>query len=366
MKRDGPEPQHTDKGELRKRDRELLDACLERLQANLPIEAEVLEGTHQDGHAFGADFELEFQLDGVRETFAVETKGNVRPQLVPPLVHQAHRLADRGRKLLVCAERIPAAAGRELRDHGIAYLDRGGNAFLRAPGWLVYIEGRQVAQRQRTPRKHTETQIRLLGEFLKNPKAGELLQTDLASRAGVALGAIGKRREELVQLGILDRVDKRLWALRDREKGLLRFAEGWAARVRPGLRPRTYRYIDTKTRPTGFVPEDQAAQQGYLIGGERAAGTLTGYLRTEHTTLHVPPQNRNLLAKDLGLVPDPGGTITLLDRFGQGDELQQGDRDRRALAHPLLIWAECQMVPNHRVAEVAQQMYERLLEQPHD
>jgi Transcriptional regulator, AbiEi antitoxin, Type IV TA system len=98
------------------------------------------------------------------------------------------------------------------------------------------------------------------------------------------------------------------------------------------------------------------------MGGERAAGHLTGGLRTEHATLHIPAGTQLAIAKALKLAPDADGPMTLLERFGKGDEYRFPDLPGVPLMHPILVWAECLMVPDERVTQVARQLHDQLLQ----
>jgi hypothetical protein len=340
-------------------ERDLVEACLEALRDTLPAEArdrtalKRTRGTQPDLH-------LELGVGGQAVPFAVEAKRTLRATHLGPLVHLARQLERRGEHLLVCAERIPDPLGKELRANEIAYLDRGGNAWMRAPGLFVLITGRRPVELRRGRHDLRGTEVRLLGVFLTYPPAEQARQTDLAQHAGIALGAVGRAREKLVRLGILDHVDKRRWQVRDRVQGLRRFGDGWAAVVRHKLDPRTYRLLeeggaDLEKRLANAGPELEC-----LLGGELAAAHLTHHLQTEHATLHVPAGRRQTVAKALKLVPDPGGPVTILDRYGRGDEHPLPVRAGVTFAHPLLVWAECLTVPDERVAQTAERLYDDL------
>lgn len=347
---------------LPKGERELVEQCMEALQRVVPIERWKCRWPVQtrDGQT---DALVELRLDGRPMEFALETKRGLRRAHVGPLAHLAHRIAKEGRDLVVCTERMPEAAGEALREAGIGYADLGGNAFLRAPGVYLHITGRPVAT-AKAQRALTGTEVRLLGVLLRDADAGEAVQKDLAARAGIALGAVGRARERLERARILTRMAKRKWRVTDREAGLRKFAEGWATVVRHKLHPKRYRRLGRERRGThlGRVLEKNFRDLECLLGGERAAALLTDDLHTDHATLHTPPENQKRVVKALDLVPDEEGPITLLDRYGQGDRLAL-PVPTAPMAHPLLVWAECMTIPDERVARIAGQLYERFLEE---
>src|SRR5690606_24329042 len=117
---------------------------------------------------------VEGEIDGARLAFDVEVHRNLRHEHLGPLVHRIKQLEAKGARPLVCTDRVPDPIGDELRAQGVAYLDRGGNAWLQAPGLRILITGRKPATgRTRRPGMRG-TDIRLLGEFLRNPEAGGL------------------------------------------------------------------------------------------------------------------------------------------------------------------------------------------------
>lgn len=351
---------------MKAQDQELIEQCLETLRVLGPVEKwkvrAVPDRATQEGAPPHVDGYLDLWIGGERHEWWVETKGLVRPLQVGPIAHVAHQLKQRGRRMLLCARRIPEKVGEELRKYNVAYIDEGGNAYLEAPGLFVFVTGRPAVANTVDRGKHlTGTEVRLLGVFLREPDAGKMVQTELAERAGIALGAVGRAREKLGKLHVLRKHGPRQWFVLDRERGLQQFAEGWAAN-RQRLRPRKYRTI-------GLDADDdlerklktEGARLGCLLGGERALGHFTRYLRTEQVTLHVPPEKRQVAVKALKLVPDDEGPITLVNRYGTGDE-NTGDVLRgMRLAHPLLVWAECQLVPDERVAQAAKQLFDDCL-----
>jgi hypothetical protein len=343
-------------------ERELVERCLAALERTVPLDKWKCTLLARIAGPM-IDARVELWLDGQRHDFVAEVRRGIRAAHVGPLAHRGHGLAQAGENFIVCADRIPDVRGQELREAGVGYLDFGGNAFLRGPGLCVLVAGRPpVVEKAQGALKGTV--VRLLGVFLRDPDAGEIIQKELAARAGIALGAVGRARERLEQVHVLTRVDNKRWRVTDREAGLRHFADGWAAVVRPKLHPTQYRRLGAERRGQEIerVLKKQRGDLGCLVGGERAAAMLTQGLRTAHATLHVRQAGRQVLARTLKLASDPVGTITLLDRYGEGDDFGLPRKLTPALAHPLLVWAECLTVPDERVAQVAAQLHERYLE----
>lgn len=341
--------------------RELVEACLEALKQAAPAKVRA-QWRPPAGGPPGAVAAVEVGLAGEPVRYAIEVRKTLAGPLVGPLVNLARQWKEAGTPMLLCTDRVTDKLGEELREEGVAYLDRGGNAHLPGPLLNILILGRQPAKIHRRRQNVKGTEARLLGVFLREPAAGEATQKELAGQAGIALGAVGAAREKLVDLGILDRRGERQWRLRDRELGLQRFAEGWAAVIRHKLEPKTFRMLRPEGR--GTLLEQLAAmdpEHGCLLGGELAAAGLTRFLDTEHATLHVPAGKRAAVATDLLLVPDANGNMTMLDRYGTGDQFEPRPRGGAAWIHPLWIWAECLTVPDDRVAQVARMVHDQYL-----
>ena len=344
-------------------ERELIEGCVQALREQVPVELRVygfeIAGTDPRARQ---DARAELKIEGRACNYVVEVKHALREQHVGPILHRALQLEELGERLLVCTTRVPRDVGQTFRENNIAYLDLGGNAFLRDEGVYIHVVGRRNIAITRGPKDLTGTDIRLLGVFLRDEDAGEVTLTELAERAGVAIGAVGKGRERLVELRVLERAAKKQWRVVNREEGLRRFAEGWATKVRHKLKPRGFRMLNAK----GKGDLEQRAKKkmpglGCLLGGERAAAHMVRFLKTDHATLHVVPGTAQQVAGALLLAPDENGPIVILDRYGRGDEQVQPRRPAFPLAHPLLVWAECMVVPDERVAQVARVLSDKYL-----
>lgn len=340
---------------------DLVERCLHALGQLIPIESWTHSLDSDDSPGQGLDGTLHLTVDGAEYAFAVEAKRSIGNAGIGPVVQRARTLAEKGVSVVLCTTRVNEGVGQELRKASVGYLDLGGNAHLVANGLRVLVEGRRPVTRDKMGRTGLRgTEARLLGVFLRDHDAGELTQQELANRAGIAIGAVGRARSRLTEMRILSRMDKRRWRVTDREKGMRIFADGWAQVIRPKLDP--VRYLATHgTHGPGVEDVLRVVRRNQdpapcLVGGEWAAAALTSSLVTEHATLHVTPGERRRVIEGLRLVPDSEGPITLLDRYGSLDEFAfQWDLGGE-LAHPLLVWAECLTVIDERVASTAEEV----------
>ncbi len=350
-------------------DLELLEDCLDALRGRVQGLAYKLRRPKANQPEI--DAHVDVQLEGQKTRYAVQVKRVLREAHLGQITHLARRMSQgpghQDEQLLICARHVPRGLDAILQEKRIEYVDLGGNAFLRAPGLFVLVAGQRPPQVAGGGRRNlTGADIRLLGVFLRDPDAGAAIQQELANRAGVALGLIGKSRNKLVALQILEPDGKRRWRMADRAEGLRRFAEGWATTLRPKLHPRRYRLLELPA--IGGLEERLGAagrELDCLLGGEQAAGRLTDWLRTDHATLHVPPGRQRAIATALKLVPDEEGAVTLLARYGRDDAYTQAGAPV-PLIHPLFAWAECLTVPNDRVARTARKLYDEYLLPGHE
>ena len=339
-------------------DQDLIERCVHALEGLVPVTSWGCEYNAQMAEA-RVDAVLTIWIDGQQHEFAVEAKRRLAGPNVGPIIQRARVLANEGIQTLICADRIPPARGLELRQAGVGYIDLGGNAHLVGHGLHVLIDGRPpTAEKARGGLRGTEA--RLLGVFLRDQDAGDAIQQDLAGRAGIALGAVGRARKRLEELHVLTRMGNKRWRVTDHEKGVKLFADGWGALIRPKLNPVQYRATHGRDGPDTAdlwrVLKPKDGRVHCLVGGEWAAAALTDDLVTKHATLHITPQERKNVVRELGLVRDPEGPITILDRYGKGDGFEFQWDDGRELAHPLVVWAECLTVVDERVASVAEKV----------
>ncbi|MCK4303806.1 MAG: hypothetical protein KAY24_06175 [Candidatus Eisenbacteria sp.] len=72
------------------------------------------------------------------------------------------------------------------------------------------------------------------------------------------------------------------------------------------------------------VPAIQEA--GALLGGETGAALLTRGFRPARAVIHMGAGDAPAMARDLGLIPDPRGNVTLLKTFGERNGWNEGPK----------------------------------------
>lgn len=145
----------------------------------------------------GVDATLGFA--GGRTRVAVEIKQRANAATAWQLVHEA--AARPNIPLLLIAEETTAEARAILEEHGIAVIDRLGNAHIELPGLLFHLEGRRGRQQAR-PTRLTGKAGLVAQALLLHPKRAWHVQ-DLAKEAGVSLGLAHRVLARLEAEGII-------------------------------------------------------------------------------------------------------------------------------------------------------------------
>src|SRR4051794_35671097 len=230
---------------------------------------------------------VELKTAGRTHRFAVELK--TADRFETPAMIKVRDL--RGRPLLV-APFITQEVARRCRDLHLPFIDTAGNAYLEAPGLLVYVVGqtRPAELRRDRFRAVNPAGLQISFALLCDPNLIHTNYREIAARAGVALGTVGPVIRDLETRGFLRFTAPNNRKLLDPERML----EEWVIHYPIALRP--------KLNPRRFGAEFQRLQhinleaQGAHWGGEAAAAKLTEYLKPEHFTIYAREPVAKLIA----------------------------------------------------------------------
>lgn len=238
----------------------------------------------------------------------------------------------------------------DLRAQGIEFIDSNGNAYLNQTGLYIWVVGKRPDRKPLRPvRAFRSAGLKLIYVLLRKPEFLNSTHRDLASHAGISLGAVPVILEDLHKNGYFA-WHKSQRIFQNTETLLKRWEQAYVE----SLRPKLYR---ESCRPTGvdniaeLLPR-LAEDQRILIGGELAASLLTNQLRPETATLHSKDDVRRLMVK-LRLLPDPFGPIKILQTFG-ADNASDIPVGKYHVADPLLIHAELIQIPGTRIEHISQ------------
>ena len=341
-------------------DREVLKRALAGLRRTTGLTAELEAG--QPGNLKGPrpDAVVEVQAGGRRYQLYAEVKAVDRPVA---LAAAKHRLEAYGRKGVLVTPYLTAALARHCREPlDLQFIDTAGNAYLRAPGLYVFVQGERPPEPLaggdgRPARGGTATALRAVFVLLCRPELLNAPYREIAAAAGIGLGTVGWALFDLERRGYLTAAGQR------RNRRLLeptRLLDEWATnfpiRLRPKLNPRRFRAPDPGWWEVAHLPA------GARWGGEVAAAKLAGHLKPGTATIYLEPAAaRDALAtlvQEHRLRADPQGNVEILDTFWTLPE-QDG---LPGLVPPLLVYADLMATLDPRNLEAARRIREQHLD----
>ncbi|BCA80576.1 type IV toxin-antitoxin system AbiEi family antitoxin [Desulfuromonas sp. AOP6] len=294
--------------------------------------------------------------------YRVLPRRRLSPLTIAVLLNQVHFQQPEVPRLLF-TDYLPETLARELRQHGIEYVDAAGNMYLCQPPLLMEIGGRRRAAGKKSGSRAFQTAgLKLISILLMDPASLRLSYRDMAQRANVALGTIGQTLEQLESLGYLSRDANGSRMLLRGEDLLQRWEFGYSEKLRPRLLLRRCRL------QAGVAVEDlpdllrqHGLQEQVLIGGELGAALLLGGYRPQRAALHLSGDALRLLMQ-LRLIPDPDGPVDLLQLYGNHLAWQEWQPEGVSLIDPLLIHAELTAVATDGVS-LAERVWQVFLQE---
>ncbi|MBI1874169.1 MAG: hypothetical protein HYS05_09815 [Acidobacteria bacterium] len=293
-------------------------------------------------------------------TLVVETKRTFLDQAITNAVIAEHlEVVKRNRlPLLLLARYIPRPTGERLAAAGVNFLDRVGNMHLKlGDEYHILILGRREARPDPTRRRPGPALIQLFFALLADPAALTWPIRKLAEAAGIGKTAAAEGRQRLVHLGVLRPAGKERYRLTGDRRLIDDFLAGYNQVLRPHLLVGRFRAPERD--PQAFVRglADTAAQANtkWAVTGGVAAYEIDRFYRGEGVTLFVDPFTP-ALQRELRLVPDRHGPVTILRGFGQ--KWKWRTVNHVDVAHPWLIYAELLHDGHPRALETAAQIRE--------
>lgn len=224
------------------------------------------------------------------DDYLVQAKRAVTPGTLGGIVAQLRYLAAGGdRPALLVTDYLTPPVAEKLRAHGQQFADAAGNAYLEAPGLLVYVIGRKPQERAgaKAGQAFTINGLKILFALICDPALAQAPQRAIAAAAGVALGAVPGVLADLQAVGHL------LVAGKNRKlNATKRLLDEWAVAYARRLRPKTLHAIYNTPNFNGWK-DWQFAPGAVLWGGEPAAYLLVRHLKPGVLTLYaakLPPR----------------------------------------------------------------------------
>lgn len=223
---------------------------------------------------------------------------------------------------IVITRKMTPEMARECRSMGIQFLDTHGNAFLQAPGLVVYIEGRTDPLTQgiasllkpSSSGLVTSSALRLVFVLLTQAEFIQKSFREIAKSTGVSLGTVSAVFSDLTERGYIKASKKLGRQLLNTQSLQNEWVVNFDTRLHPKLLLGRYR----SAQPNWWENVDLSNYDG-VWGGEVAADRLTGYLRpgscTIYLTADTAKSNAQKLIRDHRLLRDPQGNVELLEAF---------------------------------------------------
>jgi hypothetical protein len=144
----------------------------------------------------------------------VEVRSRVTPKLALGMLPGLSTVPDGGHPMVCTYSISPRVAGL-LRQNNVAYLDEGGNCWIRVPGLYVHVTGHPSTHPDTRPAVDPFARLssRVSRVLLGNPSKAWAL-SDLAKEAKVSVGLAWKVKEALLEEGFIQ-VSARRIILRD-------------------------------------------------------------------------------------------------------------------------------------------------------
>lgn len=300
---------------------------------------------------------VEIAADGHTHRFVAEAKATDRVETLAYANAQLRRMIAQGfpgYRPLLLAPYLTRTLADQCRRLKLPFLDMAGNAYLEAPGLLIYATGEPRADALRTPthRAATAAGARVVFALLCWPELTQANYRELALAAGVALGTVGGVLADLHARGFLPK-GKRPPRLRNTPQLVAEWIANYAATLRPKLHPRRF-----QCEPARLLAADFTELHAWW-GGEVAGQKLTGYLKPERFLIYLTGPLNPLLARGRMRVADNGNT-EILDAFWPEAPIAATDLKRRTVP-PLLAYADLMITGEGRNVETAKLIYDQFL-----
>ena len=276
------------------------------------------------------------------------------------MAQQAHVREKMKMPLLLIARYIPTPMAERLAEAGINFVDGAGNLHVNLGGdYYVFAVGRKEIRPKATERRITAAMVKGTLVFLTQPDAVRWPVRKFADVAGIGKTAAAEARQRLTETGVL-RATGAGFEIAERKALEEDFLRGYEGVLRPELLMGRFRALerDPDTLLEKFKRWADRNQAPWAITGAPAAFRLQRFYRGEEIPIFLGTAP-NRLTRELKLLPDKNGVLTLLHEFGTlfPWRVEGGV----PVAHPWLIYAELLHEGGARAVEAATEIREKFL-----
>lgn len=292
--------------------------------------------------------QVELQVTDQVLRYAVDFKKNIDRFATLSAI----KAGDTGAPTLLFTFGLSAEMVQRCRELEISFIDTAGNAYIKAPGVLIFVAGRRndpaILNRTNVSKGSTPAALKLIFALLSQPALLQASYRQLSEVATIASGSIKAILDALEARGYWWYSEADGPQLVRRHMLLNDWVSGYAGRLRPKLRSLRFSSPDPAAwQCWQFAPEEAA------WGGEVAAARLTGQLNPASQTLYVAPVHMDgtvrRLVQSARLKADPQGHIEIVEAFWHMGLLH----DEQGLVPPVLIYADLLNSHDPRNIEIA-------------
>jgi hypothetical protein len=262
---------------------------------------------------------------------------------------------DKKPPLLLLARYIPRSAGEELARSGICFADEAGNVNLRlGDRYHAFVLGNRERGHAERRRRLSPGAVQMLFVALAKPELLREPVRHLAESAGVGKTTAAEVRRQLVEERLVATGSAGTYRISDAKAIQERFLVGYSQILRPHLLIGRFRGPDASGPMFVEVLKKACAQRScpWALTGGAGAFALDHFYRGEETVTFVGTEAG--IARELRLLPDATGPITLLKSFG--NLVQWVGQAEQPVAHPWLIYAELLHGGEPRAIEAAEEL----------
>ncbi|WP_316846393.1 type IV toxin-antitoxin system AbiEi family antitoxin [Pedobacter psychrodurus] len=252
---------------------------------------------------------------------------------------------------LIIADYLSKDTAERLKESGVNYLDRAGNAHIKTDNIFLYVEGRKarINKKNNQSRAFAEAGLKLLLLFITNPESLQFNYREIAARTDIALGSVSNIINELEEENFLLKTTKGR-TLKHRDELIRRWVTAYNETIKPRVFRRKMRSIEQQRLSDQIL--DHSNIHAYL-GGEGAGAIMTGYLKAQDFTIYSD-MGMATLAKTLKLVPDELGNVEIYHPIWTKGLIL----NRPNIAPPLIVYADLLANGNSRNIETAKMIME--------
>lgn len=291
--------------------------------------------------------------------FVVIGKSEIRASNKGLVIHEIENIKQNTKKPIIAVARFIASdIARELKQKGINYIDRAGNAFIKHKDLLIFITGQKTEKPANfnQSRAFQESGIKLIFQLLSQPEDLQLSYRSLAEKTGIALGSVSIVMKELEDLRFVVKTKNSRY-LKNKKELLERWILAYNDVLRPRLLKKRFRFSTNEVYNKWHdLPLNEIPGRN-IWGGEPGASILTKQLQPQDFTIYTNVGWQSV-ASELKLIPDSEGDVEILTIFWKEDEKITNEN----ITPTLIIVAELMSSGKERNVETAKIIIENELQ----